>query len=399
MSAPLKSAKIPHGTVGTATLDSTADILGFKPGQTFFSSFYYKATRISGTNTAVITAKLRWWDASNVELTATTRTITIDASTSGFVFDETIHIVPAGAVRCRPSFSVVPGGGTFLHDIWLTVIRVGKSQAFADVTQWIDGPSQSTIFKLDYAGSPETGEFPRDLSFRLMTTGGQITSGLVWTYRLLSGSINGFTSADGVKSMSGVGTGILTVSSMASSSASVEITVTYGGQPFLKTVALVTQLAGAPISGGGGGGGGATTIVSKTSGFSGPSTTSFNDTSGAMTGTMPGGATTANVNINLDFTPSDAGTDATYTIELKLMRDISGTPTQVGSTQSEGSREDYFIDLPNYWIMTDAYFSLTIADTGLTAGTSYTWRIYARVVDTGSGTILHTITGTVTVTA
>src|SRR4051812_19154890 len=93
------SASVLHGTTSPATLDSTYDIKGFLPGQTWFFSFFYQATRNSGSATATLASKVRWWDASNVELTATTQNITIDASTGAFVFFEGAHVAPATAVR------------------------------------------------------------------------------------------------------------------------------------------------------------------------------------------------------------------------------------------------------------------------------------------------------------
>jgi hypothetical protein len=235
----------------------------------------------------------------------------------------------------------------------------------------------------------------RPIAFKLFDSSGQVTSGITWTYLVLTGTVNTFTNASGAKSISGAGTGTMTVSSLGSATVIVQITASYAGKTYLLNVTLLQDVAPPPQTGGGGGGGaGTNTLVSKTSGFTGFSTTTFVDSTGAMVGTMPTGLTTANINAQPIATPV-AGTSGSWTVECKVMRDIAGTPTQIGSTQTLSS---YYVAAsggdPADWGSADFLFS--IADTGLTAGVSYTWRVYMRIT---SGTRSHNVAGSVTVTA
>lgn len=389
MSSPaLFAARIQSGAASPVTIDNTFDFRGFTAGQPLFFGFYYRADRITGTNVDILTSKIRWWDNAGTELTATTAAISVDASTSGFVFFESAHIAPTNAVRGRVNFTGTAGGTTFQHTIYVTAIRVAKTEAFAQVTRWVEGPTQRTTFSYDYTGAAQTGEFPRDITFKLMDTAGQITSGITWSYLLLSGTVNGFTSADGSKSMTGTGTGTMTVSSLGSSTAKVQITALYAGQSYTYVVGYSQDTSAPPI----GGGSGSNVIASKTSGFAGFSTTTFTD-QGAVTGTVPAGVTSVTVNVDLDAMPVASSTSSgSWNIEAEVTRDISGTPTQIGTTQTGYSTQWFAGDFSG----NDAQITFGISDTGLTAGTTYTWRVFLRIT---SGTKSHTVTGQVSVTA
>jgi hypothetical protein len=247
----------------------------------------------------------------------------------------------------------------------------------------IDDPPQRLSFKYDYTGAPQTNEFSRDLTFKLYNSAGQITDGITWTYQVLTGTVNGFTSASAAQSMAGIGTGTLTVSSLGTSEAKVQVTASINGSSYVKTVTLSQDMSLAPVGASG-------ALASKTSGFASINSTTFIDDTGAIAGTVPSGKTAATVAVALDFTPN-VGISGAWTVEVKVMRDISGTPTQIGTTQSNSSDWD---DVDK--TLTPASFAFSIADTGLTAGTTYNWRVYARLT---SGSRTHSVTGTVTVTA
>jgi hypothetical protein len=183
--------------------------------------------------------------------------------------------------------------------------------------------------------------------------------------------------------MTGSDLGTLTVTSIDTSNVSVQITATLGGRSYVTTCQLTKVVGPAPA---------VTTIASKTSGFTSVSSTTFVDVSGPITGTLPAGKTSAKVNIAIDMTPTLTGS---WTDELKLMRDISGTPTQIGTTQG-GNSEYIPASGGDPASFSPASFNLSITDTGLTGGTSYTWRIYARETATPKN---HNVTGSVTVTA
>lgn len=119
--------KVASGTVGNKVVDSNFDVKGFTPGQVWYKGFYYKADRVTGTNTDQIITKVRWWNSAGGELTATTNTININGNV-GWTFYEAKHMAPANAVRGRLHFLFDPGGTSFQHDIWITAIRMAKTQ-------------------------------------------------------------------------------------------------------------------------------------------------------------------------------------------------------------------------------------------------------------------------------
>jgi hypothetical protein len=299
------------------------------------------------------------------------------------------EIAPAGAFYYQMKIytpGLASSSGTFRAEN----PRITRAELSGDVTRWLDGPPQSTIFLYDDTGTTQDGWTTRDLTFVVNTPKGQITSGITWQYLVKTGKVNTFTNSSGVKSMTGSGTGTLTVSSLGADVSTVEIRATIGSSLITKTITLTKQFAAAPVGGGAGGGGTSTTLVSKTSGFTFINSTTFTDITGTQTGTTPAGITSVNLNMNLDAMPV-SGTNGSWTVEMKFQRLISGTWTDKGTTQSSGSD----------WISSDgigdpAAFAYTFSDTGLTASTAYSWRILARLT---SGTRSHNITGSFTVTA
>jgi hypothetical protein len=344
-------------------------------------------------------------DGTGATIGGSTQTV---ASGSGTLTPETLKdnflTVPASAATAVIEMIVASassGAGSFDFRLYLPMLcGAGAAQttkpawtpgpdteAGAQVTRWIANPTQSLLFKYDYLLAAQSGEFPRDLIFNLMSSGGAFSSGVTWTYTVLTGTVNGFTNASGVKSMSGSGAGTLTVSSLGSSAAKVQVNAAYLGQSYTLIITLAQSVGAAPVTTPSGGSGSTGTIASKTGSLSSFSSTTFTDVTGAMTATPA--ATAVSVNVNLDCNPT-SGINGAWTVECKVMRDIGGVPTQIGSTQSEAS------DWSSFSGPDPASFAFTIADTGLTSGTSYTWRVYARIT---SGSRSHYVTGSVTVTA
>jgi hypothetical protein len=280
--------------------------------------------------------------------------------------------------------AAVTPGTPVVYDPLNQPLIVGIGDAYG---RWIVAPTQRLSFKYDYVLTAQSGEFSRDITFNLNDSNGQVTSGITWTYLVLTGTVNTFTNASGSKSMSGAGTGTLTVSSLGSSEAKVQVSAAYSGKTYTYVTTLTQEVAASPVTTPSGGSGSTGTIASKTGSLTGFSSTTFNDVTGAMTATPA--ATAVNVNVNLDCNPT-TGINGTWTVECKVMRDIGGVPTQIGSTQSEDS------DWSSVSGRDPASFAFTIADTGLTSGTSYTWRVYARIT---SGSRIHYVIGSVTVTA
>lgn len=262
-------------------------------------------------------------------------------------------------------------------------------QAIIEATLNIDCESVA-IFKHNSAGTAESGQYPRTLNVKLYGNAALLTSGVTATYTVLAGTVNGFTNASGAQSITVTnGVGAFTVSSLGSHEATVQVKASYGTATKTKIVTLRKEFAatvGASASGG-------TLPVSKNSGFANINSTTFASTSGDMTGTMPSGKTTANIAAVLSFDPDTAGGNDSWTVELKVMRGA----VQIGTTQSATSSVYTYMEEGTQLTGTlPAEFNYSIDDTGLTAGSSYTWKVEARLT---AGTRTHYAGGQVSITA
>ena len=105
-----------------------------------------------------------------------------------------------------------------------------------------EGP-RSEEFHYAADGTAEAGELPRNLVYTLSLLDGVITSGLVWTYRVKSGSVNGNEPGATEYAMSGAGAGTFTVNSLEAESAIVEIKANQSGKIAVAEVTLTKKFA------------------------------------------------------------------------------------------------------------------------------------------------------------
>jgi hypothetical protein len=267
-----------------------------------------------------------------------------------------------------------------------------SSEAGAQPNRWIEPPTQSLEFYFDHTGAALSEEFPRDLSMKLLDSAGPITSGIVWDIAVVSGGFNTVTSASGrflLATSNGIGT--QNVSSLETAECVVELRAAYQGRYYKTNITLKRVQLPAPPSGGGGG-----TIGIDTT-FTSFSTTSFGDVSGTISATQPAGVTTANIGINIKVTPF-SGATGNWTVEMRVMRLISGVWTQILAPVSVNTRytaagggEPADIE--------PGYFNLSFNDTGLTGGVSYDRRIEMRLVSGSRGHGVAPSTSGVVITA
>jgi hypothetical protein len=317
----------------------------------------------------------------------------------------------AGAPPKAVSWSqVVPVGASYVRLEIDTAIAASSSGSFrlerptisrvqpgADITSFIDGPTAES-FAHSYDNVAEAGQFPRNLTYALKNAAGTITSGITWSYTVISGTVNGFTNASGSQSISGAGAVTLTISSLATSNAAIEVKAVHAGNIRTKQVQLSKNFA-PPPSGGGGSGGSSTTT--QTSGFQQLTAASntyatISATSPVLSTTLGTGKTQVDIDINLTVGPGMTGAATANNIQVKAQRDISSVWTDVGSTIDSDPDPKVGIDPDTLerFVDIEGIISGTINNTGLTAGNTYTHRVQARWTN-GTSHTPFSFTGTI----
>jgi hypothetical protein len=288
------------------------------------------------------------------------------------------QVVPAGAsyVRLEIDTAIAASSSGSFRVERPTISRV---QPGADITSFIDGPTAES-FAHSYDNVAEAGQFPRNLTYALKNAAGTITSGIVWTYTVLSGTANGFTNASGAQSISGSGAVTLIISSLATSTATIEVKAVHGGNTRTKQIQLSKNFA-APPSGGGGG----SSTSSQTSGFVNLTAAintyqTISAASPVLSTTLGPGKTQVNINVNLDVIPSAVAGSGPNNIQAKVQRDISSVWTDVGAAFNSTPDADVALDPDTFerYVSVVGVLNQSTGDTGLTAGNTYTHRVQAR---------------------
>lgn len=387
------------GAAMSATSKEVLQVSGYVGRLLYFRVRVARSVGATGTVNIALTCNFKNAAGTNIgsglSATKAASAVTADGHYYDFIASMT---VPAGAVTID-SFKVNVPSNAATGTLRFARPWISDKQPSADVTQQITGTPSDTL-NYDYTGAAEAGELPAAYVYKLVTQSGEITAGVTWTYKVAAGTVNTFTSASGVKSMTGTGYGTLTVNSLDTATADVDIFAAYNGQtigPFRTHLARNT--AAAPSGTGGGSGGGAS---SQSSGFGGYSTTTFVAVS-ALTYTMPTGKTTAILSANLVGRPGTGGSAGTWTSQGKWQKESSpGSGTWADVTASVVTDDATVSDIgtpgePQNSVTDTAALVLNVNSTGLTAGTTYSFRFVARV--SAGGTKSHSVTGTASVTS
>lgn len=263
------------------------------------------------------------------------------------------------------------------------------AQPGADVSLFLSGPKSATFTYTSTGVLDPSAQMPAPLTFLLSNQSGVITSGVTWFYRVVNGIVNEFAPSTTNRSMTvNAGVGNLTVNSLGSNSAQVEVFATFGGGT-VSDVLTLTKLFAAPNTGGGGSGSAAT--ASQTSGFSNVTSTSFATVSNELQVTS--GTTTQTVDVQLSFAPFGT-TEASTTIEVQVERWNGSAWVAMGAAVTAES-DQFFDSRINNYRRFPAVFNFQRTAT-ITAGTNQRTRIRARRT---SGTINHSTSGTLTLSA
>lgn len=377
---------------------------GCAPSQLLSVGAYINLVKSSGTATPDLTIGVRFYNSAGVLIsTSPLYTEAFASASSGIVWRDHVVITPAStaSAECYISFADKAN-----FTAYVTGFRIGRTQAAADQSMWVEGTPEHTVQYDSTGATALTGELPKDFLVKLRTLLGIVASGVTWTYNVQEGTVNGFTSASGAKSITGSGTGTFTLSSLGTATASILITASYGGIARDTSVMKLAKFLNPPTSGGSSGGSGGTMPITKSSGFTSFSGTTFVDTTGIMSGTMPSGKTTANIGGTLSAKASSGGSAGqSWNIEGKAQRNTgtSGSPiwTDKGTTRTGTSSITEDPDSGGFLYRDPAALAFNENDTGLTGGSIYDWRTVMRINSTGSSntTQVHTVTGSISVSA
>lgn len=319
---------------------------------------------------------------------------------------QTASSLTAGAVPKEISWSqVAPTGAAFFESrVYCPIVaspsgtfrveapRISRTEAGAGVSLLVSGPATANV---SYDSTGTTIQATVDLEYSLAVSGVTATAGVAWSYQVISGTVNGNNSTSGNIALSGAGATTFSVTAMTTSTAVARLKATYNGVASTFDLSLTRVLAASAPGG--------TDNVSKTSGFTAINTATFTDITGSLTLTTPAGktATSTAVSLTPKMLPKASDTTGPWNIEFKLQRLISAVWTDIGSVQN--SNPDPFIETltdPVVTVSNGGTMSATISNTGLTASTSYSYRIVARL-STGSPSTngaSMTFTGSVTIT-
>jgi hypothetical protein len=247
----------------------------------------------------------------------------------------------------------------------------------ASISNYVDGPTSANV-TYDYTGVTIQQNVDLNYYLRSGTAGAVVSAGVTMTFTVLSGNVNGFTSASGPQNITvSGGVGTLTVTSTTAATTQLKISVTSAGIVRTYFTTLTRVLAAQPVSGGTGGGGG--TAASQTGGFTNISSSygTYAVISNTLNFTTGASQTSANVQISLNPKMSKTSDNwGPWDVLYKIQRLISGTWTDQGSVQH--SNPDPYIDQTSEPVIvtsTAGSLNVTVNVTGLSANTAYDFRI------------------------
>lgn len=368
--------RILAGTAGaTHTADSqqSSDFLG---GQPLWLSFFYKATRVSGSGLLTLSARVRWWNAAGTELTATFLNISIDA-TVGLTFSEYMHTAPATAVKCAVQFLLTPAVTPIQHTVEITKFRLGRTQVAADVSGEITGPALMELAASDAGVLQGVSPYATG-QFKLFAAGTQLMSGVTWAHDAPAGV---------TLTLTGTGTGFLSVTGMTVNEVDVTLSATAVGRATKRFKTTIKKnIAPPPVSSGSGGG---ATTASQTSGFG----TIASGTAAAMSDELTmttSSSGNVDLSVNLaDGVSADGAPGGTWYVRAQWYRWNGASYVAVGSTMDFSVAEEVFVNNPpgeddeNY--TNDGSVSNAQSYAGMASSTEK-FKLYAWILGTSTST-------------
>ncbi|MEA3033224.1 MAG: hypothetical protein QOH86_1240, partial [Sphingomonadales bacterium] len=275
---------------------------------------------------------------------------------------------------------------------WSSLTGDDVAEAKAEAAGSIDGLSDIAI-KFNSDGTAKTGELPRNEGYKFFKSGAVVTSGLTWTYTVLSGTINTFTNASGAQAISGAGAVNFTVSSIGTDEAIVQLQCAGGSPtPRTKTVRVYRDKSAPPTNGSAGGGtfGSDSNLAS----FGGTGMTTVGSADLVVTVGNAGSVALA-ASVDVDSNATSSTVSETYGI---FQWWNGSTFVDVGSeTPSDPDCQRAFDSLlggGTWYTVTTGSVVISTSKTGLTVGSSQKFRFQMRRA-IGAASATYYPTGTV----
>ncbi len=250
--------------------------------------------------------------------------------------------------------------------------KLSGVETSADVTKAIGyGPAEITI-NYDYEGNEKPGELPVNQLYKLQSAAGAaVTSGVSWTETVVSGTASA--------SISGSGSATLTINSLTTSNATIELKATYGGRTYRFTVRVSKNVEAAPTGGTGSGGSGQ---AASTTSMTGVGSTSYSEVC-RISPTAGSGGT---IEIRLPdaiLTPNGTENETASNVAFQVQFGVGASPsswTNVGSVTNSNPDPSYWYDSEmNRYFRMSGSATISVDHTGRTSGQVYTYRLLGRI--------------------
>jgi hypothetical protein len=310
-------------------------------------------------------------------------------ATSYAKYGEVLYTVPAGVFFISLTFVNDTVGPLNLYIDDVEFYELTDAELNADVTSAVTGATDIKI-ACDYTGAAKSGILTLSTAYKLMRNGVQVTSGITWTYTVLSGSVNGFDNTASAQSISGAGGVNFDVASIGSSTATVRIKAVYGTTTRVLDVTIAKVLDPPPVGTSGGSGNPGTTA--STSSISGTSLSTYSGVQAGPITCKAGTAGTVTLTAPLDFyrvVSGSSGADGKW--QWRVVGGVfADVTTEIASTINAGKGTDP--DGNPY--ATPGTLNVNMSKTGLTSGTDYEFQLLLR----GQSAVVLSYDGTATAT-
>lgn len=350
-----------------------------QPGDLIYIRARYRANGITGsTLTNCFGTTQSNPDESSLGFPASSTAIVSDNTWRDF---SGIVVITSGKTKYKPRLSVRNdiSSGTLEID-YVQYKKISGHEVDADVTKVVTGTSAITI-AYDSSGTIKSGQTPKTRQYTLETsTGTTITSGITWSVSTTSGTWSGTA-----PSMSGTGTGTLSINSgPASAESVVSVKATYEGREYLFPVTVSRVQDPAEVS----------TQTQAFRNTGGQFTTTWTDISSELvlsTGLSSTEVVLTASGIQLEATAYGASGDGAANCELRWLWHNGSSFVVVGTADASNPDPDV-VDEGGGLVVSNVTGLATCNETqtGLSTDTEYRFKLQARIEST-SGT--NTITG------